>query len=88
VIVDSRAKPILVVPDGRERTIASARKLGIGTARSLSACLDILECATMARAQPDRLAEIAASVGWKNGKSERAGQRQAASWLVDCAHGR
>ncbi len=65
VLADSNARPILVVPDDNPVTVASARKLGIGTAQSLTACLDILERATAARAQPAVLAAIAASVGWK-----------------------
>jgi hypothetical protein len=65
VLADSSARPILVVPDDNPVTVASARKVGIGTAPSLTACLDILERATAARAQPDVLAGIAASVGWK-----------------------
>jgi len=65
VLSDSRAKPILVVADGDETTVASARKLGIGTARSISACLDILEEASSMRAQPGLLARLASMVGWK-----------------------
>jgi hypothetical protein len=65
VIADSRAKPILVVPDDDPNTVASARKLGIGTAGSISACLDILEEATTARSQPGLLARIASIVGWR-----------------------
>jgi hypothetical protein len=65
VIADSKAKPILIVPDGDPATVASARKLGIGTAHSVSQCLDILERATTARLQPGLLAKIAAIVGWK-----------------------
>jgi hypothetical protein len=65
VISDSRARPILVVPDEDRTTIASARKLGIGTAASVAACLDILEEASTGRAQPGLLARIASMVGWK-----------------------
>lgn len=65
VISDSRAKPILIVPDNDAVTIASARKLGIGTAQSLTECLDILEKATAARRQPGLLARIANLVGWR-----------------------
>jgi hypothetical protein len=65
VISDSRAKPILIVPDNDPTTIASARKLGIGTAQSLSECLDVLEKATTARTQPGLLARIATMVGWR-----------------------
>jgi len=65
VMSDSRAKPILVVPDDDETTVTSARKLGIATARSISACLDILEEASTARSQPSLLARLASMVGWK-----------------------
>ena len=64
IISDSRAKPILIVPDNDAATIASARKLGIGTAQSLSECLDVLEKATLARTQPGLLERIATLVGW------------------------
>lgn len=62
---ESRAKPILIVPGGDETTVASARKLGIGSARTITECLDILEQATIARAQPTRLGRLAALVGWR-----------------------
>jgi hypothetical protein len=65
VVSDSRAKPILIVPDNDAATITSARKLGIGTAQSLSECLDVLEKATTAQTQPGILARIATMVGWK-----------------------
>lgn len=65
VISESRAKPILVVPDPDEKVVASARKLGIATARSIGACLDILEQATTSRQGPGLLTRIAAAVGWK-----------------------
>ena len=65
VVSDSRAKPILIVPDNDPTTIASARKLGIATAQSLSKCLDLLEKATVARTQPGLLARIATMVGWR-----------------------
>lgn len=65
VLSDSRAKPILVVPDKDEATVASARKLGIGTARSITECLDVLEQASMARAQPGVWRRIAERVGWR-----------------------
>jgi hypothetical protein len=67
VISDSKAKPILIVPDNDAMTIASARRLGIGTAESLTECLDILEKATAARTQPGLLARIATMVGWTKG---------------------
>lgn len=66
VVADSKAKPILIVPGGADAaTIASARKLGIGTAPSIDECLDILEKASAARAQPGLLARLAEVVGWK-----------------------
>jgi len=65
VLSDSRAKPILIVADDDESTVASARKLGIGTASSIAACLDILQEAAAARSQPGLLARLASLVGWK-----------------------
>lgn len=65
VMTASNAKPILIVPENDEATVASARKLGIGTARSIGECLDVLEQATTARNQPGLLARIANMVGWK-----------------------
>jgi hypothetical protein len=66
VVADSKAKPILIVPGGTDAaTIASARKLRIGTAPTIGECLDILEKASAARAQPGLLARLAEAVGWK-----------------------
>jgi FMN phosphatase YigB (HAD superfamily) len=65
VIAESRAKPLLIVPNDDEATIASARKLGIGTAPSIGECLTILEEATLAQTQPGLLQRIATMVGWK-----------------------
>jgi hypothetical protein len=65
VMAASRAKPILIVPDNDEGTVSSARKLGIGTAPSIGASLDILDEATRAHVSPGLLARIAAAVGWK-----------------------
>ena len=62
---ESKAKPILIVPDGDIAIAASARKLGIGSARTITECLDILEQATNARTQPKLLGRIAALVGWR-----------------------
>jgi hypothetical protein len=64
VISDSRARPILIVADKEEGEIASARKLGIGTAPAIGECLDILERATLAAANPSLLDRLAAMVGW------------------------
>ena len=65
VRLESKARPILIVADGDERAVASARKLGIGTARTLSESLDILEQATNARNQPRLLNRLAALIGWR-----------------------
>jgi hypothetical protein len=65
VISESRAKPILIVPHRDESIIASARKLGIGTAPSIGECLTILEQATLAQTQPGLLQRLALIVGWK-----------------------
>jgi hypothetical protein len=64
VNVESTAKPILIVADGDETTIANARRLRIGTARTISEALDILEEATKAQLHPTLLARIASFVGW------------------------
>lgn len=65
VMADSRARTLLVVPDSDEKTIASARMLGIGTVRSVTECLDILEQASTARTHPGLLARLATLVGWR-----------------------
>jgi hypothetical protein len=65
VIAASQAKPILILRDPEELGMASARKLGIGTASSIAECLDVLEQATAARRQPGLLGRIAAMVGWR-----------------------
>ena len=65
VIADSRARPILIVPDDDEVSVTSARKLGIGTARSIAECLDILEEVTKAHTQPGLLQRLASLVGWR-----------------------
>ena len=51
--------------DGDAATVANARKLGIGSAGTITECLDILEQATEARTQPKLLGRIAALVGWR-----------------------
>ena len=65
VIADSAARPILIVPDNDEVSVLSARKLGIGTARSIAECLDILEEVTKVHTQPGLLQRLAALVGWR-----------------------
>jgi hypothetical protein len=62
---ESTARPLLIVPDEDPVTVNSARKLGIGVASSLSACLDVLEEASAARSQPGLLERLAALVGWR-----------------------
>ena len=62
---ESTARPILIVEDDDLVTIASARRVGIGTARGIGAALDILEQATAARARPGVLKQLAQLVGWK-----------------------
>ena len=65
VISDSRAKPLLIVDDEHDDIIAAARKLGIGVVPGITACLDVLNQATLAQTQPSLLGKIAALVGWK-----------------------
>jgi hypothetical protein len=62
---ESTARPLLIVPDDDPLTVNSARKLGIGVASSVSACLDILEEASAAQSQPGLLERLAALVGWR-----------------------
>ena len=61
---ESGAKPLLIVDPSDEIAASSARKLGIGTAESISQCLDILDQATLARTQPRLLHRLATLVGW------------------------
>jgi hypothetical protein len=65
VLSDSRARPLLVVPNRDEETLASARQLGVGTVPSITAALDILAEASAARHEPGLLARLAALVGWR-----------------------
>jgi hypothetical protein len=62
---ESSANPILIVEDDDLVAIASARRVGIGTASGIGAALDILEQATAARARPGVLKQLAQMVGWK-----------------------
>ena len=64
-ISDSTARPLLIVPDNDGPMVASARRLGIGTARSIGECLDVLEKATAARRQPGLLQRLSSLVGWR-----------------------
>lgn len=65
VLADSRAKPLLIVPEAEDAITASARKLGIGVVSGTARCLDVLKQATLAQTQPTLLGKIAALVGWK-----------------------
>jgi phosphoglycolate phosphatase-like HAD superfamily hydrolase len=65
VLSDSRARPILILPEDNGVMVAKAKTLGIGTATSISECLDVLEQATIARTRPTVLGRLAALVGWK-----------------------
>ena len=65
VLAESGAKPILIVQSEDEATVQPARKLKIGTAKSITGALDILEQATLARTNPTLLDRLAALVGWR-----------------------
>lgn len=66
VASDSKAKPILIVPERDEVTENSARRLGIGIARSISEALDQLEQASdSAPKEPRLLNRLSKMVGWK-----------------------
>lgn len=62
---DSNARPILIVDTDDEMTARSARKLGIASALSIDACLDILDQASLARTEPGLLSRLAQMIGWK-----------------------
>src|SRR5262249_37740019 len=61
---ESTAKPLLIVESPDETTIASSRRLRIGIAQSISRALDVLEEASLKRAQPGLLDKLAQLVGW------------------------
>jgi len=61
---ESGAKPLLILQPPDETSMASARRLGIGTASSIGHALDILEEASATRAQPTLLHRLAKLVGW------------------------
>jgi hypothetical protein len=65
VISDSKARALLILREPDERTEASARRLGIGVAGSIGACLDILDQATEVHGQPSLLGKLARMVGWR-----------------------
>ena len=61
---ESSAKPLLIVDPEDQATMVTARRLGIGTARSIGAALDILEQASQAHRSPTLLHRLAQLVGW------------------------
>jgi hypothetical protein len=65
VISDSTARPLLIVPDDDGPIVTSARRLGIGTARTIGECLDLLEKATASRRHPGLLHRLSSLVGWR-----------------------
>src|SRR3954463_8023362 len=58
------AKPLLIIEPDDDATMATARRLGIGTAASIRECLDILDQASQARKSPKLLHRLAQMVGW------------------------
>jgi hypothetical protein len=64
VISESRARPILIAAEADAVTIASAKKLRIGTTRSIAETLDVLDQASAARGQPRLLERLASMIGW------------------------
>ena len=65
VKAESGARPILITDPDDEATATNARRLGIGTATTIAAALDILEQASLARRQPPLLDRLAKLVGWE-----------------------
>ncbi len=63
VVADSKAKTILIVSESNTAAIASAKKLGIGVAHSISDALDILDQATLAATNRSLFRRIAKMVG-------------------------
>jgi hypothetical protein len=65
LISDSTARPLLIVPDDDVPIVTSAKRLGIGTARTIGECLDLLEKATAAQRHPGLLHRLSSLVGWR-----------------------
>ena len=67
VVSDSRARPILIVPEPDEATESSAKRLQIAVARSIGSALDGLEHATSGHRdeQPRLMDKLSRMVGWK-----------------------
>jgi len=62
---DSHARSILILDDADATARATARRLGIATARSIGVALDILQSASAAQSRPDVLGNLVRLVGWK-----------------------
>ncbi len=65
VLSESSTRSILLVDAGDPIADTSARRLGIGTARSIHEVLDLLVQATEARANPSLFEKLRRLVGWK-----------------------
>jgi hypothetical protein len=65
VLSDSSTRAILLIDPDDPIAEASARRLGIGTAPSISEALDLLVQATAARANPSLFEKLRKLVGWK-----------------------
>ena len=65
VVADSTARPILVSPEAAEGALDANRKMGIAVVPSIGEALEILEQATLARANPSMLQRLSTLVGWK-----------------------
>ena len=65
VLSDSSTRAILIVDARDPLAERSARRLGVGTARSVSDALDLLVQATAARANPSLFEKIRKLAGWK-----------------------
>jgi FMN phosphatase YigB (HAD superfamily) len=65
VLSDSSTRVILLVDSRDPLAETSARRLGIGTARSIHEVLDLLVQATAARANPTLFEKLRRLVGWK-----------------------
>jgi 5' nucleotidase, deoxy (Pyrimidine), cytosolic type C protein (NT5C) len=65
VLSDSSTRAILLVGEDEPASASSARRLGIGTANSIHAVLDLLVQATAARGNPSLFEKLRKLVGWK-----------------------
>jgi hypothetical protein len=67
VVVDSKARAILVWREGAEKLPANARRLGIGVVKSVGECLDILTQvdSTTREQQPGMMARVMRLLGLK-----------------------